>query len=179
MRSRYLSLVLGSAALALLGLTWPAGQAADNPGHDHGGAYDPTAFTGGTWSAGRTMSPYGPATESAYVPGGSSGPYATAMQPHGSLYSQSSSAPAGQPKATREVRLYDNYFSPSYLVVSSGTEVRWKNHGKHHHTVTFNQSDSGQLAPGKGTSATFTTPGTYYYYCQNHPQWMTGTIIVY
>jgi plastocyanin len=39
--------------------------------------------------------------------------------------------------------------------------------------------DSGDLAPGASYSATFTRPGTYYYYCRHHTNdKMQGAIVV-
>src|SRR5262249_14429061 len=80
----------------------------------------------------------------------------------------------------REVRIADNYFSPSYLFVPAGTLVHWKNHGKHAHTVTCQGVwDSGPLEPGTGFSVVLTQPGTYTYYCQIHPALMRGSVVVY
>src|SRR5262249_10481150 len=61
-------------------------------------------------------------------------------------------ASTAAPQRTREVTVYDTYFSPSFLVVPPGTLVRWKNWGHHRHTVTFPKAspgvDSGPLPHG-------------------------------
>ena len=49
-----------------------------------------------------------------------------------------------RPAQTREISLRDNYYSPSLVAVPAGTLVRWKNEGRHGHTVTFpGRWDSG------------------------------------
>jgi plastocyanin len=85
-----------------------------------------------------------------------------------------------KPKQKSEVTLYDNYFSPSVLWVAAGTEVRFTNQGQHHHTTTCNWVwESGDLAPGKSFSLTFSRSGNYSYYCRHHTSWMRGTVTVY
>ena len=73
----------------------------------------------------------------------------------------------------------DNRFEPPTLNVAPGTTVRWTNRGTHKHTVTDRDGkfDSGDIAPGATYSATFSTPGTYRYYCKHH-KGMEGTIVV-
>ena len=73
-------------------------------------------------------------------------------------------------------------FSPSTLMIKTGTTVTWMNKDGAVHQIA---SDSG--APVAFTSAslaneasyqfTFTQPGTYTYHCPIHPS-MKGTIIV-
>jgi plastocyanin len=79
-----------------------------------------------------------------------------------------------------EVGLYDNRFDPKTLTVTAGTIVRWKNQGRHDHTVTSDKGDWGSngLGPGKAFSHAFTRPGTYTYHCEIHPDQMRGTVIV-
>jgi plastocyanin len=80
----------------------------------------------------------------------------------------------------RDVRLSDNYFSPSILWVQAGTKVRFTNDGKHTHTVTCDTIwESGEMKRGESFSLIFTRTGTYYYYCRHHTKWMRGTITVY
>jgi plastocyanin len=108
----------------------------------------------------------------------------TSRSPEGRMSSSyqlgpSAYVPASAAKWTREVGVRDNYFSPSFLVVPAGTLVRWKNEGKHQHTVTFSPLvDSGPLTPGGEYAAFFGTSGTYYYRCVLHGREMTGTVEV-
>jgi plastocyanin len=85
-----------------------------------------------------------------------------------------------QPQRTREVAIYDDYFSPPLLAVRTGTVVRWKNRGRHTHTVTFAKSsvDSGELAPGAEFSVSCAAPGTYHYSCRMHGRKMSGVLYV-
>jgi plastocyanin len=71
-------------------------------------------------------------------------------------------------------------YSPAVFHVVAGRTVTWVNLDTTAHTVTSNvsgQFDSGYITTGQTWSWTFTTAGTYHYYCAIHPS-MTGTIIV-
>ena len=75
-----------------------------------------------------------------------------------------------------------NYaFAPQAATVPTGVKVTWVNEDSVPHTVTSKSGpasfDSGQIAPGASYSAIFETPGTYSYYCIDHPQ-MIATITV-
>lgn len=75
-----------------------------------------------------------------------------------------------------------NYaFAPASATVPVGVKVTWVNEDSVPHTVTTKSGpasfDSGQVAPGASYSAIFETPGTYSYYCIDHPQ-MVATITV-
>jgi Cupredoxin-like domain len=84
-----------------------------------------------------------------------------------------------KPDQVRDVTLYDNYFSPSNLMIPSGMTVRFTNDGEHHHTTTCNWLwESGELRPRKSFSITFTRTGTYSYHCRHHRA-MSGVIVVY
>ena len=70
-------------------------------------------------------------------------------------------------------------FSPATLTVSVGTVVTWTNNDSTTHTVT---SDTGVFSSGgmdqhATFSYTFSTAGTYTYYCSIHT-YMKGTVIV-
>jgi plastocyanin len=75
----------------------------------------------------------------------------------------------------------DNFtFMPQTLTVKAGTTVTWINkddipHGIAATNSTFNRSKA--LDTDDSFSFTFTTPGTYQYFCYVHPH-MTGTIVV-
>ena len=72
------------------------------------------------------------------------------------------------------------FFSPANLTVKVGKTVTWVNQDTVTHTVTSDGSslfDSGFMPTGAAFRFTFTTPGTYPYYCTVHP-YMKGTIVV-
>ena len=73
------------------------------------------------------------------------------------------------------------YYSPSTITVVVGVNntVVWTNQDNMEHTVTAidKSFDSGLMQPGQTFTWTFTSPGTYTYYCTIHP-WMRGTVIV-
>ncbi len=74
----------------------------------------------------------------------------------------------------------DNFqFSPATLTVPKGTTVTWINQDDMVHTVTSAAQvfSSASLETDDSFSYTFTTPGTYTYYCKLHPR-MTATVIV-
>ena len=70
-------------------------------------------------------------------------------------------------------------FVPSRIEIPAGTTVQWKNNDPLIHTVTAN--DGSFTSPQFGLDATyrhtFTTPGTYAYYCALHPN-MKATVVV-
>ena len=83
-------------------------------------------------------------------------------------------------------------FSPDTITVVIGVNntVMWTNDDTASagttHTVTpttepviqqWPATGSGDIAPGKSYSFTFTVPGTYVYHCSYH-SWMTGTVVV-
>lgn len=76
-------------------------------------------------------------------------------------------------------------FNPASMTVSSGTQVKWVNKDSFAHTVTSGtvgspdgKFDSGNMGGGASFTFTFSTAGTYKYYCRIHGSMMTGTIIV-
>lgn len=87
-------------------------------------------------------------------------------------------------------------FAPTAVTINSGETVEFSNISTFTHTVStvadsvIEQQavklpagaaafDSGPIAPGATFTHTFTTPGTYQYFCQPHVgQGMIGTIIV-
>ncbi len=91
-----------------------------------------------------------------------------------------SSTLAGEEIRIVSVTLYDDDFQPSKITVAAGTTVRWRNAGKHAHTVTSDRKgwDSGELSPGEVFSYTFNRPGTYAYHCDRHPRQMRGVVVV-
>jgi amicyanin len=74
----------------------------------------------------------------------------------------------------------DNFtFTPKSVTVKAGTTITWTNQDDIPHTVTSatKQFKSKALDTDDKFSFTFTTPGTYEYFCSLHPH-MTGTIVV-
>jgi amicyanin len=74
----------------------------------------------------------------------------------------------------------DNFtFNPPKVTVKAGTTVTWTNEDDIPHTVTSSKLvfKSKALDTGDGYSFTFSTPGTYTYFCSLHPH-MTGSIVV-
>ena len=80
----------------------------------------------------------------------------------------------------------DNYFKDDVVTVTAGSKVVWTNTGRNDHNVRA--TDGGDFAvetkdfhPGASATVTFSTPGTYHYYCTIHgtaDKGMTGTIQV-
>jgi plastocyanin len=75
----------------------------------------------------------------------------------------------------------DNFtFTPQTLTVKASTTVTWTNKDDIPHGIA---SDNNAFAKSKALdtdvsySFTFTTPGTYKYFCYVHPR-MTGMIVV-
>jgi plastocyanin len=75
----------------------------------------------------------------------------------------------------------DNFtFNPPTLTVKAGTTITWTNkddipHGIASSTNAFTRSKA--LDTNDSFSFTFTTPGSYQYFCYIHPH-MVGTIVV-
>jgi len=76
------------------------------------------------------------------------------------------------------VKIGNFTFGPQEMKVKSGTTVTWTNEDDIPHTVvSVNNFRSKALDSDDKYSFTFTTPGTYKYFCSLHPH-MTGTIVV-
>jgi len=79
-------------------------------------------------------------------------------------------------------------FSPATATVPVGTTVQWVNDSNAYHTVTSMDGpmvltpnglyDQTVTSVGETFSYTFATPGTYFYFCAPHADYMTGTITV-
>ena len=86
-------------------------------------------------------------------------------------------APAFAADATA-VKIGNFTFGPQELKVKAGTTVTWTNEDDMPHTVVSPNNFRSKVLDTDGTYAfTFTTPGTYKYFCSLHPH-MTGTIVV-
>jgi amicyanin len=75
----------------------------------------------------------------------------------------------------------DNFtFTPPSLTVKAGTTVTWTNKDDIPHGIASSGNafaKSPALDTDQNYSFTFTTPGTYQYFCYIHPH-MVGTIVV-
>ena len=89
-------------------------------------------------------------------------------------------APPAQ-AASQAVTMQDYAFSPSALTVRVGDTVTWTNQDQAPHDVTTTSAPvaikSQMLSTGQSFSYTFTTAGTYSYYCSIHPD-MRAQVIV-
>jgi plastocyanin len=75
----------------------------------------------------------------------------------------------------------DNFtFTPQALTVKAGATVTWTNKDDIPHGVAWTNNafaKSQALDTDDSYSLTFTTPGTYQYFCYLHPH-MVGTLVV-
>jgi plastocyanin len=89
--------------------------------------------------------------------------------------------PAAALAADVEVKIDNFTFSPQRLTVKAGTTVTWINEDDIPHTVVSALDTklfkSKVLDTEDKFSFTFTTPGTFEYFCSLHPH-MTATIVV-
>ena len=84
------------------------------------------------------------------------------------------------PATGNSVAIQNFAFQPRNLHVKVGTTVTWTNQDTAPHTVTFRDSSlksSGILRQGDTYSYTFTTAGTFAYYCDLH-QYLTAQVAV-
>jgi amicyanin len=81
--------------------------------------------------------------------------------------------------ADAEVMIDNFTFSPQTLTVRAGAKVTWTNRDDIPHTVasTTKAFKSPALDTDDSYSFTFTTAGSYEYFCSLHPH-MTGTVVV-
>lgn len=78
-----------------------------------------------------------------------------------------------------EVKIDNFTFNPQTVTVKAGDTVVWINHDDIPHTATSKTGvfRSKALDTDDKFSFTFTTPGTFEYFCSLHPH-MTGSIVV-
>ncbi|WP_457112603.1 cupredoxin domain-containing protein [Marmoricola sp. URHA0025 HA25] len=100
-----------------------------------------------------------------------------------STKTRSSSALAGAMTTgtTKTVAIMNYAFSPAELNVEVGDTVTWTNMDTAPHTVTVTSGPvkfaSANLAKGQTFSYTFTTAGTYSYYCAVHPDMVAKVVV--
>ena len=87
--------------------------------------------------------------------------------------------PTPPPPSPGDVSIVDFDYQPTTISITAGSTVNFVNRGAALHTVTARDGsfDSGFLAAGGTYQRTFTTPGTYPYFCAIHPN-MLGSILV-
>ena len=118
--------------------------------------------------------------DEAEAPGPAAG---SASQEAADAPSESSTGDENPGSATPDSIVIKDYaFAPATITVKAGTTVTWTNQDADRHDITPDQETadfkaSELLARGESYSVTFTTPGTYTYYCSPHP-YMTGTVEV-
>jgi amicyanin len=85
----------------------------------------------------------------------------------------------GVTPGSSEVRIAGLSFTTAELRVPAGTHVRWLNDDPVPHSVKADSGafDSGLLDPGHTFEQLFDQPGTFPYYCTQHP-FMRGRVIV-
>jgi plastocyanin len=83
------------------------------------------------------------------------------------------------PAAAAEVEIDQFAFVPQRITVKAGTTVTWINDDDAPHTITSSSKlfKSKALDTEDKFAFTFTTPGTYAYFCSLHPH-MTGVVVV-
>jgi amicyanin len=83
------------------------------------------------------------------------------------------------PPATMEIKIDNFTFAPPELTVKAGTTITWTNHDDIPHTVVSTDKvfKSKVLDTDEEFSSTFSTPGTFIYFCSIHPK-MTGKVVV-
>ena len=83
------------------------------------------------------------------------------------------------PATDAEVDIDQFTFLPQRITVKAGTTVTWINEDDVPHTIVSSSRvfKSKALDTADKFSFTFTTPGTYDYFCSVHPH-MTGAVVV-
>lgn len=101
-----------------------------------------------------------------------------------------SPTPTPSPSAGQVTVVMQNLaFNPSSVTVHAGQMVVWRNNDSAPHTTTSGSCsgsictpmagwDSGILNSGQSFSHTFTSTGTFTYYCRVHGAMMQGTVVV-
>jgi plastocyanin len=94
------------------------------------------------------------------------------------LLALASAMSAAARAADMEVKIDNFTFGPQKLTVKAGTTVTWINEDDIPHTVvSTGHFRSKALDTDDKYSYTFTTPGTFEYFCGLHPH-MQGSIVV-
>ena len=94
------------------------------------------------------------------------------------VFAAAAALPAAPARAADTEVLIDQFtFTPQRFTVKAGTSVTWINEDDVPHTIASSSKlfKSKALDTGDKFSFTFTTPGTYEYFCSLHPH-MTGAV---
>jgi plastocyanin len=88
-------------------------------------------------------------------------------------------APAPAPSPVSIIHIKNFAFVPDKVTIHPGSAVRFVQDDDSAHTVTATDHsyDSGNLNPKESWTHTFTTEGTFTYFCAYHP-YMKGTVVV-
>ncbi len=76
------------------------------------------------------------------------------------------------------VRIQDTKYVPDQVSIRAGQTVRWVNNDQIEHTVTGDDFDSGEIAPGESYDRIFADKGEEKYMCTIHPDRMQGTVTI-
>jgi plastocyanin len=84
------------------------------------------------------------------------------------------------------VFMKEETYQPTHIQVPVGTVLTWTNEDDVAHGVIIAHSmvsiqdswQSGLLSTGESFRYVFTSPGTYTYYCPEHPSLMAGVVVV-
>jgi plastocyanin len=95
------------------------------------------------------------------------------------IHGAASVLPARAGGAGLEVKIDNFTFAPARITAKVGTTITWVNEDDIPHTVAAATKafKSKALDTDDKFAFTFTTPGTYEYFCSLHPH-MTGTIVI-
>ncbi len=96
------------------------------------------------------------------------------------VFTTAAALPAASAQAANTEVLIDQFtFTPQRITVKAGATVTWTNEDDVPHTIASSSKffKSKALDTGDKFSFTFTTPGTYEYFCSLHPH-MTGAVVV-
>jgi plastocyanin len=101
---------------------------------------------------------------------------------HGSMmggYQQTPTRQGAPVTGVTHMNMQNFAYQMATIQVRVGTTVTWTNQDNVPHSITFKNGmkDSGLLYQGQSFSDTFSTPGTYQYYCTVHP-YMVATVTV-
>jgi plastocyanin len=153
-------------------------------GYGYGNSMSTPGYGGGMMTSPYASSTYRPAlaapyTSESHASGGPPKVEGHLVNPTSNSLLVSASKPE-HPETTRDIWIYDSFFSPATMTVKAGTTVRWINYGQHSHSVASQDGewDSGPMKRGAEYSIVLNNPGTYNYFCRYHPNEMTGKIVV-
>jgi plastocyanin len=99
---------------------------------------------------------------------------------HSGIMGRSQRTPSASPvTGVTQVVIQDSAYAPANVQVRVGTSLTWTNTYSVPHSVTFKNGmkDSGLLRQGQVFTYTFTTPGTYAYYCTAHPSMVAQVLV--